>query len=293
MKLASKENYYLFFILFILALEAILFSVGNKNLDVEFLNEENKIIEIKNILSNIPIQAKAVSVYDQTLSRKIYGFNDETKLPIASLAKIMTVTIALNQHNLNDIVYISKEALKQETDYGFFVNEKFKIGDLAKWTLIGSANDGAYALAENTPFFLQKINQKAKKIGMKNAIFLNPTGLDISQGISGAYASAEDVNIMAMYALKAQPEIFSATVLPEINIKSESSFSHQIGNTNIILDKIPNILFSKTGLSSLAGGNLTIIYKAKNEHVLAITILGSTINGRFSDMQKIVNVLEN
>ena len=288
-----KENIYLFFILFILALEAILFSFGNNKLNVAFINEENEISKVQSMLADIPIQAEAVSVYDQTLDRKIYGKNDEVSLPIASLTKIMTVLIGLNNHKVDDTVSISQNALSQDTDYGFFVNEKFKIKDLAEFTLIGSANDGAYALAENADNSLGKMNSKAKIIGMENALFLNSTGLDMDEKSAGAFASAQDVNVMAMYALKAYPEIFNASAMPEINITSLSGFDHNIKNTNKILDKIPGILFSKTGFTPLAGGNLTVIYKNKNEHIIAITVLGSTEEGRFSDMEKIINTLYN
>jgi len=293
MEQTSDNNYFLYFILFILAVEAVLFSIGNNKLDIEFINRENKLTKIQNILTNAPIEAKTFSIYDQTLDRKIYGKNDEEEMPIASLAKIMTVVTALSGKHQDDIVSISLNALKQETDYGFFVDEKFKIKDLAKFTLIGSANDGAYALAENTDNFLEKINEKARKIGMEDTLFFNSTGLDVDDVFAGVYASAQDVNIMTTYALKAYPEVFSATVLPEIKIKSESGFDHSIKNTNDILDKIPGILFSKTGFTPLAGGNLTIIYKNKYEDNIAITILGSTAEGRFSDMEKIIDTLYN
>ena len=286
-----EKNNYLFVILIILALEAILFSVGNDKLNLAFLNNENKLVKMQNILANIPVQAKAFSIYDETSGIKIYGKNDEIEMPIASLAKIMTVVIALNNHNVNDVISISGEALKQEGDSGFFINEKFKIEDLAKFTLVGSANDGAYALTENVDNFLQKMNDKAVKIGMENTLFFNFTGLDIDNGFAGAYASAQDVNVMALYALKAYPEFFGASVMPEINIKSESGINHNIKNTSSILNRIPDILFSKTGLTPLAGGNLTIIYKNKYGHNITITILGSTSEGRFSDVEKIVNML--
>ncbi len=293
MEPTTDKNYFLFFTLVILALEAILFSTGNNKLNTAFINEENNIAKIQSVLMDIPIQAKAFSVYDQTLNRKIYGKNDDMGMPIASLTKIMTVITALNIRSADHIISISSEAIRQETDYGFFVNEKFKIEDLAKLTLIGSANDGAYALAENADNFLEKMNSKARKIGMDNTLFFNFTGLDINENKAGAYASAQDVNVMAMYALKASPEIFSTSILPEINIKSESGFNHNIKNTNVILNKIPNILFSKTGFTPLAGGNLTVIYKNKDGHIFSITILGSTMDGRFSDMEKILEVLDN
>ena len=288
-----EKNNFLFFILIIFALEAILFSIGNEKLDTAFLNKENKFVKIQKALADIPMQAEAFSVHDETLNRKIYGKNDDTVMPLASLAKIMTIITVLNNRNTNDTILVSARAIKEEGDYGLFVNEKFKIGDLAKFTLIGSANDGAYALSENRNNLLEKMNSKARKIGMQNTLFLNFTGLDINENFSGAYASAQDVNVMTIYALKAYPEIFKASVLSEINVKSESGFDHNIKNTNDVLKKIPNLLFSKTGFTPLAGGNLTIIYKNKYEHNIAITVLGSTSEGRFSDIEKIIDTLYN
>ena len=289
----SKENNYLFFILAVFALEAVLFSFGNNKLDLRFLNEQNEIKKIQDTLVIVPVEAKAISIYDETLNRKIYGKNDDIGMPIASITKIMTVAAVLNSHNTGDTVSISSSAVKQEGDYGFFVGEKFNIEDLARFTLIGSANDGAYALAENTDGLLQKMNDEAKKIGMGNTLFSNFTGLDIDETQAGAYASAADVNIMALYALKAYPNVFSTSIMPEINIKSENGFEHSIKNTDIILDKVPGILFSKTGFTPLSGGNLTIIYKNKYGHDIAITVLGSTEEGRFSDMEKIIDALYN
>ena len=288
-----EKNNFLFFILIIFALEAILFSIGNEKLDTAFLNKENEFVKIQKALADIPVQAKAFSVYDETLNRKIYGKNDNAIMPIASLAKIMTIVTILNNRNTDDTILVSAKAIKEEGDYGLFVNEKFKIRDLAKFTLIGSANDGAYALSESKNNLLEKINNKVRKIGMQNTLFLNFTGLDINENFSGAYASAQDVNVMTMYALKAYPEIFKASVLPEINVKSESGFDHNIKNTNNIIDKIPNLLFSKTGFTPLAGGSLTVIYQNEYGHNIAITVLGSTLEGRFSDIEKIIDTLYN
>jgi D-alanyl-D-alanine carboxypeptidase len=96
---------------------------------------------------------------------------------------------------------------------------------------------------------------------------------------------------MAMYILKAYPEISRVTTMLEINLKSESGFMHNFKNTDILVEKIPNLLFSKTGFTDVAGGSLAIIFKNKNGHDIAVTILGSTFDGRFIDMENIVNVL--
>jgi D-alanyl-D-alanine carboxypeptidase len=136
------------------------------------------------------------------------------------------------------------------------------------------------------------MNSKARRLGLLSATFYNSTGLDIDEHKAGAYATAEDVNQMNIYALKAYPEIFSATTFSDITLTSESGFLHNVKNTDVSLDKIPNVIFSKTGFTAIAGGNLAIIFKDKMNHDIAITLLGSTFSGRFTDMEKIVSVLE-
>ena len=111
--------------------------------------------------------------------------------------------------------------------------------------------------------------------------------------MDSCFRSSEDANMLAIYALKTYPEIFKATTLPKISLKSLSNFTHEIKNTNTITNKIPNLLFSKTGFTELAGGNLTIIFKDKLDHEIAVTVLGSSILGRFSDVEKLVNLIYN
>lgn len=291
MKNILRENSMIFLILSFIVLEGFFFYFGNKKANEEYLVQKNRTEVLSKSIKELGIEAKAVSVYDDTTGEKIYGKNDEEKMPIASLTKIMTAIVALN--NKEEKAVITKDALRQETDYGFLVGEKFDAKELIKFTLIGSVNDSAYALAENIPDFLQKMNLKAKKIGMENAEFLNSTGLDMGTNISGGYASASDVNTVSLYAFKYHPEIFGATVQPEMEIKSESGLVHKIENTDLALGKIPNILFSKTGYTPLAGGNLSVIFKDKGGHIIAATVLGSTMEGRFSDMEKITEVLYN
>lgn len=286
-------------------LEVVLFSVGQNKINLEIEKEKIRVEKIQKTFDDLPIMAKAISIYDITDGEEIYGKNQNESLPFASLAKTMTILVALENYSVDDTILISRNAIKQAGNSGLFVNEKWNISDLAKITLVASLNDSAYAFTENIENSLEKMNNKAKSIGMSNTKFLNSTGLDlpaqagIDEGIAGlpvqagAYSSALDANRMAIYAFKIYSEIFSATVLPEMNIKSESGFEHKIINTNIILDKIPNILFSKTGYTELAGGNLSIIFKNKNDHEIAITILGSTFDGRFSDMENLVNTLYN
>jgi D-alanyl-D-alanine carboxypeptidase len=87
-------------------------------------------------------------------------------------------------------------------------------------------------------------------------------------------------------------KFFSFTTTPILKTKSKL-FTYEVVNTNLSINNIPNILFSKTGYTELAGGNLTIIFRNQNEHLVAVTVLSSTQNDRFSDVEKIVNIMYN
>lgn len=294
-----EQNRFLFFLLVFFILLAILFSAGNFKFEEIIRLENARVEKIAWELARLELGAKAVSVYDFSQNKKIWGLSDNVDLPIASLAKIMTVTIALNNLGSDRIVTITQEALRQSGNFGFFVGESWRALDLAKITLAVSANDGAQALASATNLkdFGREAWKKGKRIGMEDGFFLSTTGLDeLEDGVpiyASAYATARDLNTLAYYALRAYPKVAEATTKQEISLVSESGFTHNYQNTNPIVGKIPNLLFSKTGFTDLAGGNLTIILKDKKGDLIAVTLLGSTYEGRFTDMEKIVEVLYN
>ncbi len=287
----NRCNYSLFFVIIVILAEGIFFFFGSNKWESVLNARNTEIGEIKLMFDATNIEARAVSVYDYTLKEKIYGKNDDKIMPIASLAKIMSVAIALTENT--EIIPISASSIKEYGDYGFYSGEKFKLEDLARFTLVVSANDGAYALTENIPNVLKKMNDKAKKIGVKSTRFLNTTGLDLNEFSPGSFASAEDMNIISWYALHSFPEIFSATAQRKITVTSENGFFHNASNTNPLVEKISGLRFSKTGYTPLAGGNLSVIYTNNYGREIAVTVLGSTFEGRFSDMENIIATLYN
>ena len=292
MKKVLRENKKLVgTILFLIILEIVLFSVGSSKINLAIKERKENITQTQNILSKLKVDAQSISIYDVTDNEEIYNKNGDEFVPLASLTKTMTVLTALKKYKLDDEIVISENATWQDVSNNLFLGEKWKVLDLIKLALVGSLNDAALALSENDINFIADMNLLSKEIGLKNTVFLNPTGLDLEQDLSGVYSSSTDANTMAIYALKNYPEIFSITTLSELNLKPISGVDHYVQNTDTLLGKIPNLLFSKTGYTQLAGGNLTIIFKNNIGHQIAITILGSTKEGRFSDMENLVNIL--
>jgi serine-type D-Ala-D-Ala carboxypeptidase (penicillin-binding protein 5/6) len=131
------------------------------------------------------------------------------------------------------------------------------------------------------------MNQKAKEIGLSTTRFNNETGLDMDIHTAGAYGSAKDMAMLVTYAIQNIPELFEATRHRSVTISSEQMAHHAV-NTDILVSKIPGVLASKTGFSTLAGGNLVVAYDAGLGEQYVAVVLGSSYNGRFTDIEKLI-----
>lgn len=292
----SPRERLLAFLFICIAIFAGFFLRANFLLNKQFKLEAEKEEKMSKIFSALNLEAKSFFIYDITKEKRIYGLNENEVRPLASLTKIMTAITALRQRDQNDIVKIDSDSLQEEGDTGLFANEVWRLSDLIKLTLISSSNDGAMSLGRDSISFVEKMNNTAKEIGILESRFFNPTGLD-SRDKPGGLGTARESAMMLYFGLKNYPEIFGATARDNIKLKSLSGFSHEVINTDILAGQIDGLLASKTGFTDLAGGNLVIVFEPDSHNMIAITVLGSSYNGRFEDMKKLIEttkgILEN
>jgi len=179
------------------------------------------------------------------------------------------------------------------------------MSDIIDFTLTTSSNDGASAIAtvagsfgqnkygasikQAKADFINRMNAKTTEIGLLITRFLNESGLDITKNISGAYGTAKEVALLMAYAVKNKSDIFDATSRNKFSVNSLSGFEHTATNTNKITAKIPGLIASKTGFTDLAGGNLVVVFDAGIMHPIVVSVLGSSIDGRFDDIEKLVS----
>ena len=257
-----------------------------------------------NPFDSLSLVANSAIVYDVKKDKILYGLNEEKKLPLASVTKLMTALLTVETVDENSNVAISSFALDTEGDSGLLLNETWKIKDLLDFTLMTSSNDGADMLAsvvgsyltpnskdvpeyQRVDNFIKKMNVRAKEIGMNNTKYMSATGLDEPRG--GAIGTAEDISKLLAYIWKNKPSIISHTSKYEEDFVSEDGFLHHAENTNKYVNEIPGLLGSKTGYTDLAGGNLAIIYDSGMDHPIVIVVLDSTIDDRFADVKKLVD----
>ncbi len=264
---------------------------------IELLAKQIELVE-QNAFKEISLEARAVYVYDVVEDRPLYAKNETVPLPLASLTKLMTSAVALDLAPMNTIVTIESASLKEEGDTGLRPGEKWTLGNLVAFTLTTSSNDGAHALASAvTPLlrksennisrsFIETMNEKAQRLGLASMSFSDPTGLDKEGGIASGYGSAKEITLLLLYLLKQYPELLETTAYlsPEL---SSLNAKHTAVNTNKEVVFIPGLLASKTGFTDLAGGNLTIAFDAGLGHPVIVTVLGSTLEGRFSDVREL------
>lgn len=238
---------------------------------------------------SVSIQGKAAIVYDLATGEVLYEKNSRSQLPLASLTKLLTVYAAAETLPRDSSVTISSTALLSEGESGFIEGERFAFDDLARLALVSSSNDATAAIAETAAVARATTGKSmlasaASALGLAQTYALNGTGLDESTSVSGGYGSARDIAVLSGELIEKVPEIARATVESNISIRSKDGILHTLPNTNPGITRIANALLSKTGFTDLAGGNLAVVYDAGIGHPIAIVVLGSSREGRFSDV---------
>ena len=259
----------------------------------------NEVITID--LKDINLEAKSAYVYDIKADRALYNKEADLILPLASITKLMTALMAEELISGTTTVSVSKAAIQQDGASGLNEGEKFSAKALTDYAIIASSNDAAFALGAtvgkaiggNNPnkTFVNGMNFRAKELGLVSLKFYNPTGLDISPTEAGAYGSARDITFLLKYILENNPDLLTATTLQNTKIYNVDGAYHDAENTDPIIDKIPNLLASKTGYTDLAGGNLTVAFDAGFNRPIIITVLGSSYSGRFKDVATLVEII--
>lgn len=256
----------------------------------------------RNTLTDITVQGAAAFVWDVRNQQALYEKNSEVVLPLASITKLMTTLLTYELFDPKAKTNIPLAAILQDGDIGLFAGEEFATGDLQKLALVSSSNDAAFALGANvgealgnrepTAQFVTGMNVRADELGLDTLEFKNMTGLDISVSEPGAVGSARDVSLLMAYIVEHYPEILDPTTESVTRVYNLEGAYHEVHNTNDLVGNIPNLIGSKTGFTDLAGGNLTIAFDAGFNRPIVITVLGSTRDGRFKDVEKLIKAVQ-
>lgn len=233
------------------------------------------------------VPAHSILLKELRSGRVLYQHESVKRLSPASLTKIMSALVILENGNLADQATVSKNAARaHKTHLRLKAGEVFRLEDLLKAMLIVSANDACLAAVEHVggdeDQFVMLMNAKAAALGLADTHFANACGFDNPEH----YSTAEDLARLSEVAL--QHPVFRELVREEREIITPLTGhrAYILHNTNRLLGRIPGVEGVKTGFTSKAGRCL-IAKVSQNGSDLLLVILNS--NRRWNTAKSLID----
>ncbi|MCX6811432.1 MAG: hypothetical protein NT039_01935, partial [Candidatus Berkelbacteria bacterium] len=265
------------------------------------------------------VKAKAAIAIDIDNGQTLFAYNDKERLPMASLTKIMTATVALERINdFNVPVIISRNAaLIEGSRMNLWMDEKITLKDVLYGLILKSGNDAAVTLEEyydnvvkaktscssdqnakeeikdpnkketapQTPSFIELMNEKTKELSLKEMKFEDSSGISENNT-----SSPSDLAILMNYAMR-NPVFREVMATTQYTASAlNGSLEHPMTTTNRLLRTRTDVLAGKTGYSEAAGWNMITVFKSPAGHRIVTIVFGTEGNdARFNESNKIID----
>lgn len=237
--------------------------------------------------TEINIQSNAAVLIDKRTGRILFQKNCRERLKVASLTKIITAIVAVENCSLDEVVNIGKgPAYIGGSVVGLKYGSNISLRKLMYGMLLESGNDCALAIAEHVSGSKEKfailMNQKAKEIGAKDSYFSNPHGLDEEKNHSTAF----DMALIFRYAINNE---YLSQILSTNSISLDfGGVNKSLSNTNRLLRTYGGCIGGKTGFTNGANRCLIAAAKDKNMEVIAVILGAPTTNIRFNEGKQLL-----
>lgn len=201
------------------------------------------------------LTAKSAIIMDASSGKILYQKNINIRMPAASTIKVLTSIMSANNLDLNQFLTVSKRAAGIAPSKAYLTEKaKYKVIDLIKCLLMGSANDAGVVLAEamgtTESQFSLLMNKKAKQMGAKNSLFLNATGLPEYK--KRQYSTSYDLALFMRELMKNQ-QLVNIMKTKVATISGSDKKIISLKNHNKFLWRDSNDLIGKTGYTREAG----------------------------------------
>lgn len=219
------------------------------------------------------LSATSALSYDLTTQKFLFNQDIKKKLPIASLTKIMTALVALENEPLDKKITIKKNDLVGENSMGLDIGEILTLEQLLYGLILPSGNDAAEAISEGSRFgrdnFIYLMNKKAEDFGLTDTHFTNPSGLE---GDGNQYSSAYDLLVITFHALQ-NPTFKKIASTYEYHIEeSKNHKAFNLYNDTNLLTSYPGVKGVKTGYTDEAGLCLVTYLEYGGHKIIAILL---------------------
>lgn len=233
------------------------------------------------------LSAGEAILVDLATNRVLYKKLDNTRRPIASVTKLMTALVVLEDLNPDEVVTVTEHAAFQpESRMNLRPGEKISARELVKGALIASANDAACALEDHygKEKIVDLMNKKAAFLGMVNTHFVETTGLD-----EGNQSTVADLAILANYALKNKEVAYAVGTIQYTVTSVDGSAQYQITTSNRLLKNFSDVVGVKTGYTQEAGNCLVAAAEREGHRLVAIVLNVPNNDVRFSEARELLD----
>lgn len=257
------------------------------------------------VASDKPSEGELYSIsavlIDGDNGRVLYEKNGYEVRAMASTTKIMTLILALEYGNLDDIVTISDYASRMpDVQMNIKAGEQYRMEDLLFSLILESHNDSAVAVAEhiggNVEDFATMMNKKAREIGLTNTYFITPNGLDASDENGKHSTSAVELALLMKYCVMDSPAKDEFVRICQTRTHSftdyEGTRSFSVQNKNAFLDMMSGVIAGKTGFTGEAGYCYVAAIERDNKmYIVALLGCGwpNNKNYKWSDSKTLFN----
>ncbi|MGM9987033.1 MAG: D-alanyl-D-alanine carboxypeptidase family protein [Bacillaceae bacterium] len=238
--------------------------------------------------------ANSAIVIEQDTGKVLYEKNANQKLPPASMTKIVTMLLIMEQIKTGKLKYTDKiRASEYAASMGgsqIFLEpgEEMTVNEMLKGIAIASGNDASVAMAEriagSEDAFVQMMNNKVKELGLKDSQFQNPTGLPEKEH----YSTSHDMAMLGRELLK-YPEITKYTGTYEDYLRENTEKRFWLVNTNKLVRFYPGVDGLKTGFTAEAKYCLTATAKKEGMRVIAVVMGEPTSKDRNKEVGELLD----
>lgn len=227
----------------------------------------------------LSLNARAAVLMDADSGRILYGKNETMAFPMASTTKIMTLIVALEHNEPDQIVMASAGASAMpEVRLGVHEGERYRMEDLYYAMMLESFNDAAMMIAEGTvgsvENFAELMNEKAISLGCTQTYFITPNGLDAADEKGVHSSTAEDMAKIMRYAIDNE-DFLKITQTEDYSFTDcDRKRSFEVHNKNVLLTMMDGVLSGKTGYTADAGYCYVCAVK-KDDRTFIAALLGS------------------
>lgn len=237
----------------------------------------------------LKIRSRSAVLMDGVTGQAVFEKNPETRLSPTSFVKMMTLYLAFDALKSGRVrpdqeVFVSEKTWKTGGSQMFLeVGDKVAFVELLKGVAAISANDGSVAIAEflggSEEAFVDKMNEKAKHLGLKKTHFVNSHGLFAEDQFTTAY----DMAILGLYYIKNHPEALSFHMIPEYEYKGIKQ-----RNWNRLLEVDKRVDGLKTGYLSDVGYHILVSAKEGKQRFIGVVMGAETVQERDQDALKLL-----